>query len=320
MARLLDQVFGHKDLISKMLQAFSGERPGQTFLFVGPSGIGKKKIAIGFAQALLCEKTRTACGSCPGCLRVAAGAHESLKIVLPTGSQIKIDDSRDIIEFLSLQSLTPRRVVIIDQAQLLNLQAANSLLKTLEEPPAETYFFLLAPSAAGLLPTLRSRSRTVGFKPLKSEEIRRGATEAPEWAVRACQGSFEKLAQLLDVSEIEIRGQAFLVLQQFFEDKEFLTENTWRDIFKERQRSQRIFSYWISFLRDVLYYQEGQKKSILNVDQGDLLKMISEQKRSRLLDFLEKIMRVELEVGQNRDVQLMIEELWVHEQDRGKEI
>ncbi len=320
MARLLDQVFGHKDLISKMLQAFSGERPGQTFLFVGPSGIGKKKIAMGFAQALLCERTQVACGHCPSCLRVAAGAHESLKILSPSSAQIKIEESRDVIEFLSLQSLTRRRVVIIDQAQLLNQQAANSLLKTLEEPPVETYFFLLAPSVAGILPTVRSRSRIVGFKPLNSEEIRRGAVEAPEWAVRACQGSFEKLAQLLDTSEIETRGQAFLVLRQFIEDKEFLTENTWRDFFKERQRSQRIFSYWISFLRDVLYYQEGQKKSILNVDQQELLKIFAEKESSRLLNLLEKTMRIEAEVGQNRDVQLLIDEFWVREHNFGKEI
>lgn len=320
MARLLDQVFGHKDLISNMLQAFSSERPGQTFLFTGPNGIGKKKIAMGFAQALLCERTLAACGHCPSCLRVVAGTHESLKILSPSSSQIKIEESRDIIEFLSLQSLTLRRVVIIDQAQLLNQQAANALLKTLEEPPAETYFFLLAPSAAGLLPTVRSRSRIVGFKPLNSEEIRRGAAEAPEWAVRACQGSFEKLAQLLDASEIETRGQAFLVLRQFIEDKEFLTENTWRDFFKERLRSQRIFSYWVSFLRDVLYYQEGQKKSILNVDQEELLKVFAAKESSRLLNLLEKTMRIETEVGQNRDVQLLIEEFWVREKSFGKEI
>jgi DNA polymerase-3 subunit delta' len=320
MARLLDQVFGHKEVISKLLGTFVSQRPGQTFLFVGPNGIGKKKIALGLAQALLCERARTACGVCPGCLRVAAGAHESLKVIAPTGINIKIEESREVIEFLSLQGLTTRRVVIIDQAQCLNLQAANSLLKTLEEPPPETYFFLIAPSAAGVLSTIRSRSRTVNFKPLTAEEIALGAGTAPEWAVRASQGSFEKLAQLQEGPEQEIRGEALSVLQQFLEDKDFLTDNSWRDLFKERARSQRILSYWVSFLRDVLYYKEDRKKSIMNVDQEDLLKSLSGKDKNFLLDLLGKSMKVETEILQNRDVQLLMEEFWIQEQNSGREL
>jgi len=311
MARLLDQVFGHKDVIAKLLGTFASDRPGQTFLFVGPSGVGKKKTAWGLAQALLCETSRTACGRCGSCLRVAAGAHESLKVIASEGPQIKIEESREVIQFLNLQGLTARRVVIIDQAQSLNLQAANSLLKTLEEPPPETYFFLIAPSNAGVLSTIRSRSRTVSFKPLTVAEISRGAPGAPEWAVRASQGSFEKLAQLQDGPEQEVRSEAFSLLQQFVEDKDFLTDNSWRDSFKERARSQRILSYWVSILRDVLYYQEDQKKQIMNVDQAEFLKTMADRSRELILDLLEKSLTAEKEVLQNRDVQLLVEEFWI---------
>jgi DNA polymerase-3 subunit delta' len=317
-ARLLDQVFGHKDVIAKLLGTFASDRPGQTFLFAGPSGVGKKKVALGLAQALLCETSRTACGRCGSCLRVAAGAHESLKVIAPSGPQIKIEESREVIEFLSLQGLTTRRVVVIDSAQSLNLQAANALLKILEEPPAETYFFLIAPSAAGVLSTIRSRSRTVQFKPLAPAEISRGSGMAPEWAVRASQGSFEKLAQLQEGPEQELRGEALSLLQQFLEDKEFLTDNSWRDSFKERARSQRILSYWVSFLRDVLYYKEDQKKSITNIDQTDLLKTLAENDNDTLLVLLEKSLKVETEILQNRDVQLLMEEFWIQRQKDGE--
>jgi DNA polymerase-3 subunit delta' len=315
-ARLLDQVFGHKDIIAKLLGTFAGERPGQTFLFTGPHGIGKKKVALGLAQALLCEASAAACGSCGSCRRVTAGTHESLKVIAAEGPQIKIEESREVIQFLNLRALTPRRVVIIDQAQSLNLQAANSLLKTLEEPPAETYFFLIAPSVAGVIATIRSRSRVVNFKPLVAEEITQGAGLAPEWAIRASQGSFEKLAQLQEGPEQEIRNEALALLQQFLEDKEFLTDNKWRDSFKERMKSQRILSYWNSFLRDVLYYQEDQKKSIMNVDQTELLKTWSQRSRNFILEFLDKSLTAEKEIFQNRDVQLLIEEFWIR-QNRG---
>jgi DNA polymerase-3 subunit delta' len=317
-ARLLDQVFGHKDVIAKLLATFASDRPGQTFLFVGPHGIGKKKVALGLAQALLCENSRTACGQCGACRRVAAGAHESLKVIASGGPQIKIEESREVIQFLNLQGLTARRVVVIDQAQSLNLQAANSLLKTLEEPPPETYFFLIAPSVAGVLATIRSRSRVVSFRPLTAEEVARGAGLAPEWAVRASQGSFEKLAQLQEGPEQEIRSEAMSLLQQFLEDQDFLTDSRWRDSFKERVKSQRILSYWSSLLRDVLYFQEDQKKSILNVDQAEFLKTLSHRSRDLILELLDKSLSVEKEIYQNRDVPLLMEEFWIC-QNRGRE-
>jgi len=317
-ARLLDQVFGHQDVIAKLLGTFASDRPGQTFLFVGPSGIGKKKTALGLAQSLLCETSRMACGLCGSCRRVAAGAHESLKLVASEGPQIKIEEGREVIQFLNLRALTKRRVVVIDQAQSLNLQAANSLLKTLEEPPAETYFFLIAPSVAGVLSTIRSRSRVVSFKPLAANDIARGAGLAPEWAIRASQGSFEKLAQLQEGPEQEVRSEALSLLHQFLADKEFLTDNRWRDSFKERMKSQRILSYWISFLRDVLYYQEDQLKSIMNVDQTEFLKTLAQRSRELILELLDKSLTAEKEIFQNRDVQLLIEEFWIR-QNRERE-
>jgi len=319
-ARLLDQVLGHKEVIAKLLGTFAGARPGQTFLFAGPAGVGKKKIALGLAQALLCETSRTACGRCGSCVRVAAKAHESLKVIEPEGPQIKIDESREVIEFLNLQGLTKRRVVVIDQAQTLNLQAANSLLKTLEEPPAETYFFLIAPSVAGVLPTIRSRSRIVTFKPLLAEEIRRGAGTAPEWAVRACQGSFEKLAQLQEGPEQDLRREALSLLRQFLEDRDFLTDDSWRECFKERARSQRILSYWVSLLRDALYYQENRKDSIMNVDQTESLQLLAGESRQALLGLLAKALKVEAEILQNRDVCLLIEEFWISHQRKTLEV
>lgn len=311
MARLLNEVFGHKEVIAHMIQTLSGPRPGQTFLFVGLSGIGKKKVAKGLAQGLLCEHTVKACGSCASCLRLAAGAHESLKVIENTGPQIKIDESREILSFLNLQGLTQKRVVIIDQAQTLNPQAANALLKILEEPPPETYFFLIAPSSAGILPTIRSRSRTVQFQPLSLAEMKSAVPDAPEWAIRASQGSFEKLRQLQDGPEQELRGEALGFLESFLEDEEFLSAPHWRDAFKERARAQKILSYWVSFLRDVLYFKEDPKSSIMNVDQMELLKKISRRNVPELLHLVGASIGAETGILQNRDVALVMEEFWV---------
>lgn len=310
MARMLDFIIGHKEIISKMVESFEQGKPGQTSLFVGPSGIGKKMTATALAQALLCPKSPRGCGLCPSCFRVSHGTHEGLKVIEPSGLNIKIEQAREVLEFLSLKSLSGNRVIIIDQAQSMNPQTANSLLKTLEEPPEGTFFFLIAPSVAGILPTIRSRSRIVQFHPLTIEELSK-KDKAPAWALKAASGSFEKLAQLQDKNEMEVRQSAMDILKLFITDKDFILNDNWRGEFKDRQQAQRLMAYWVGFLKDAIYLQEDAKNMIVNLDQAPLVKTLAEQSREFLLNLIQGALNVELAVAANRDIQLAMEELFV---------
>lgn len=311
MARSLDFILGHKDIIQKMVDSFEQGRPGQTFLFVGPHGIGKKLTAMGLAQALLCPSSKRACGKCPSCFRLAQGSHEGLKLILPSGANIKMEQAKEVLEFLSLKSLSGNRVIIIDQAQSLNPQAANALLKTLEEPPEGTFFFLIAPSVAGIMPTIRSRSRIVQFHPLTQEELGK-KVKAPTWALRAAGGSFEKLAQLQEGPEQELRQKSVEILNLFLKDQDFLLNEVWRAEFKDRAQGQRIISYWIGFLKDAICLQEELKAQIVNMDQAPLIKSLAEYDRQYILDLAQKALQVEQALGVNRDPQLVIEEFYVN--------
>jgi DNA polymerase-3 subunit delta' len=315
-ARLLDFVLGHQDVIKKMVDSFEAGKPGQTFLFVGPSGVGKKLTAIGLAQALMCPQSPRGCGRCPSCFRVAqpSHAHEGLRIISPNGANIKIEQAKEILEFLSLKSLGGNRVIIIDQANLLNPQTANALLKTLEEPPEGTFFFLIAPSVAGIMPTIRSRSRIVQFKPLTMEELGK-RVKAPTWALRSAGGSFEKLAQLQDGPELELREKSVEILNVFMQDPNFLLNEMWRTEFKDRQQGIRLLSYWVSFFRDAIVFQEGAKAQVTNLDQAALIKTLAEQTRERLLKLIQKGLQAEQALGANRDSQLVMEEYFITSQD-----
>ena len=310
MGRVLDQVIGHQEIIQKMISSFESGKPGQTYLFVGPSGIGKKIAAMGFAQALLCAESPRACGRCGSCMRLEKGVHESFKVVVPGGVSILAPQAKEIIEFLSLKSLSRCRVVIIDQAQQLNLVAANLLLKTLEEPPEGTFFFLIAPSVAGILPTIRSRSRIVQFQPLRVQDLAQ-KSQAPLWALKSARGSFEKLSHLQDSGEQELRGKSVEVLKLFISDPYFLLNEGWRLEFKDRAQALEIISYWVGFLRDAVCLQEGAKDQIVNLDQAVLLKDLAELKRSFLLDMAERSLKVEQALLSNRDPQLVMEEFYI---------
>ncbi|KHD87444.1 MAG: DNA polymerase III subunit delta' [Bdellovibrio sp. ArHS] len=310
MARLLDFVLGHQEIIAKLVASFEQGKPGQTYLFVGPAGIGKKLTAHGLAQALACPQSPRGCGKCPSCFRMAQGTHEGLKIVEPAGAQIKMEQAREVIEFLSLKSLSGNRIIIIDQAQNLNPQAANSLLKTLEEPPEGTFFFLIAPSVAGLMQTIRSRSRIVQFKPLTAEDLQK-KVKAPAWALRAARGSFEKLAQLQEGPELELRQKSVEMLNLFLTDPDFLLNETWRTEFKDRTQGQRLVSYWVSLMKDAVYLQEGAKSQITNLDQAPIIKTLAEYSREFLLALMQKSLQVEQAFGANRDPQLVMEEFFI---------
>lgn len=310
MARIIDQILGHTEIIERILGSFENGKPGQTYLFLGPDGIGKKLSALGFAQALLCSENERACGRCGSCLRVEKGMHEGLKVVSPSGANIVVSQAREIIDYLNLKSLSGRRVIIIDQAQLLNPMAANSLLKTLEEPPEGTFFFLIAPSGAGLLPTVRSRSRAIHFRPLQVEDLAK-KSQAPKWALKSARGSFQKLSQLLDRGEQEVREKSIEIFKLFIRDPHFLLNESWRLELKDRAQALEIISYWIGFLRDAICFQENAHDQIVNLDHADLIKETANFGRSFLLGMIEDGLKVEQALMANRDPQLVMEEYYI---------
>jgi DNA polymerase-3 subunit delta' len=192
---------GHEKQKKFLQKAFSSGRIPSAFAFIGKEGIGKKLLALEFAKGLLCGKKPFGCGECKTCQQVdrfikdlqegeienyayyssdeggkkhfsyLIGEHPDLAMVIPDGNQIKIDQIRDIQEFVLLKPLGNYKVVIIDDAGKMNLQAQNALLKILEEPPKGVVFILIASSKGELLPTILSRCQVLEFKPLKGGDI-----------------------------------------------------------------------------------------------------------------------------------------------------
>jgi DNA polymerase III subunit delta' len=310
-ARLLDAVLGHDDQVSRLLKSFHQGQLPQTFLFVGPSGIGKKQVALGISQVLLCEKKEeAACGICPSCLRVVRQQHESLRIVEPEKNVIKIEQTREILNFLSFKSLSENRVVILDRAETLNPQAGNSLLKILEEPTANTYFFLMAPSAAHVLTTLRSRSQIVSFQPLTAEQMRK-RSPAPEWALRASLGSFERLREFHEPSELAARGEAQNFLSHLLSEPQGFLRPEIKSSYRERSHALSLSRHLSLLLRDAVVWQGGERSYLLNPDQTKLLSELAELPRTQLLHWAEKSLDLERALLQNRDSSLVFEQFWI---------
>jgi DNA polymerase-3 subunit delta' len=213
---------GHDAIVARFREALVRGRLASTFLFVGPAGIGKRAFALKLAQALLCqerpESALDPCERCPACVQVAALTHPDLEIVgkprdksaIPVETFIGDREHRMQEGLCHRIALKPfmggRKVAIIDDADYLNQEGANALLKTLEEPPPRSVLILIGTSADKQLPTIRSRAQIIRFQPLPQNVVARllvdrgimtDAAEAGRLASYS-GGSIEQAAELAD--------------------------------------------------------------------------------------------------------------------------
>jgi len=154
-------------------RAFGHDRMAHAYILEGPAGIGKKTAGIMLAAGINCREGvgLDACGSCPGCRKYFSGSHPDLLLVEPEGAAIKINQIRTLKQALSFPPLSATtRVVLLDQAHTMKREAANSLLKILEEPPSDTILILMVPDAHLLLATIVSRCQRVRMYPPAIED------------------------------------------------------------------------------------------------------------------------------------------------------
>jgi DNA polymerase-3 subunit delta' len=162
------------DRIKKILKLALGRgRVPNSLLFGGPEGVGKHRMALELAKALVClERTDDACGVCSNCAAIAGGALPDVLEIAPAKSVITIDQMRELKEIAGSRPMTARaRVFIIDPADKLGSDASDSFLKVLEEPALATHFFLVSAKPDLLLGTIRSRCQTLAFQPVADEDI-----------------------------------------------------------------------------------------------------------------------------------------------------
>jgi DNA polymerase-3 subunit delta' len=233
---LLSTVLAQPTAVETLRGALGGGRVHHAYLFDGPDGVGKELAALGLAQALLCERRREgetdACGVCSACTRVvplsgkALPSHPDLVLLergLYPASQIgrRTDETQDLsidqvrTLVLAHASFRPHegraKVFVLRHAEDLSVQAANSLLKTLEEPGKSTYFVLLSSRADSLLSTIRSRTQRVRFAPLPPGVVatllsERGiAMDQAAAIAKLARGSMALASSLADPEESEAR-------------------------------------------------------------------------------------------------------------------
>ena len=282
---------GHARAVNLLRRSLKEGRLSHAYVIAGPRHVGKMTLAIDLARALNCTGDDSPCGVCAQCSRTSRGLHAGVRVVgLETGETpsgrarvlIGIDQVREVQREASLAPFEGTwRVIIIDGAEHLSEEAANSLLKTLEEPPDRVVLLLLASEAGALLPTIVSRCQLLELRPVPgllisrelaerhgvdpgaADEIARRSQGRPGWALRAIEdpGLLEGLAKQLDTIEGVVKGG----VEQRFAYAASLASAFDRD----RDSGRRELDTWLAWWRDLMLVKQGVPEFVTHVSSVD---------------------------------------------------
>lgn len=171
-------IVGHDRLRDLFQRAISQHRLGHAYLFVGPEGVGKKAFALNLAKVLCCLHVTNnfeSCGTCNRCVQIAADTYPDLhQVGLPEDKhEFPVEVMQELISRLTIKPMYDdgKRIAIIDDADVLNEESSNCLLKTLEEPPPQSLLILIGTASTRQLPTIRSRCQVIQFQPLSESDL-----------------------------------------------------------------------------------------------------------------------------------------------------
>lgn len=273
---------GHVKKILRL--ALERRRVPNSLLFSGPDGVGKRETALVLAKALNClRETDDSCDVCDSCRAIDNGNFPDVIEIAPERDVIKVEQMPVIKQMAYLKPMIGRkRVFIVDRADQMNDESANSVLKVLEEPPLFSHIILISDNQAFILPTIKSRCQTLNFLPVAKEEIEQALRDLGFEEEKArimallVRGNLER-AKALDWDDIQQRRQEawslFLALIGQEGSSSFLRKFSFqrRDVAKEDlEQTLELFS---SFCRDLLLMKEGGPAGLLfNPDYERLLR------------------------------------------------
>lgn len=319
------EILGQEPAIKFLKNSLKRGKVAHAYLFYGIEGIGKEKTARALAQALNCLSPQgvEACGECRSCLKMESGTHPDFVVIKPSGAFIRIEQIRSLKRQLIYKPLEGRyRIAIITNADLLNKESANCLLKTLEEPPDTSIIILMATDINELLPTIVSRCQAVLFRPLSPAVISEYLCSygdnkfPPEQAALLASlsgGSLSRAIRLADSPLMEMRRDVCIQLislsRQDMENLLLLAEN----LAGRKEELPEVLAMLKTCLRDLLFLRQGlDERYIIN---KDLREMLFEGTRrwteKQLIHSLDLLYSAEQAITRNYNRQLILENLFL---------
>ncbi len=312
----LQDIIGQEKAVNILFRTIERERIPSSYLFAGESGIGKKFTAINLAKILNCQSRGQGaegtpsltlpprgrglrwggdcCDECSSCRKIDFGVHPDFLLITPHSGQIRIEEIRAIDDTLSLKSFEGKwKIVIVDEAHMMNSYAANAFLKTLEEPPRESLIILISSNADRLPDTIRSRCSRLNFTPLSDDACRivlekaisnksASPSSPPPRGGRVREGVKAPDYRISTLVRLSMGRPGLAISGDLIEERKWFLElcqemmRAEKDGWTSKEEIERWFDLIGLLLRDIVVIQITQdEKNLINVDLKDYIKKLS---------------------------------------------
>ncbi len=331
MIKSLGEIIGHKKAVEKFKRAASSGRVSHAYLLAGPPAVGKETLAMAFARALLCHRPLEgdSCGVCTGCRQTNEGVHPDLAITGPSGATIKIEQVRLLQRETNFGPRAGNWAVnIIPDADTMTPEAANCLLKTLEEPVSGTVFLLITAKPQMLLPTVVSRCQQIYLQSLSEGELalgltRNGVDRIEELPLALAGGSLSKALSLADGSAAAerdgVENLAWRLTRSGTESAlklaEELSGGTSRGTGKapDRKHLNNMLDLLLLWYRDIMLEKESAGgKHTVNRDRAGVIKeMAPFYTTGRIIEIINHIEQAKGALAAGANIRLALESLFL---------
>ncbi len=333
------EVTGHDWAVGVLSASLAAGRVSHAYLFSGPPNVGKSTLALSLAQAVNCLGPDRPCHRCEPCRKTSKGTHPDVHLVdlhyqallreETDGEQkeLRIDTIRSVSQQAGLKPFEGKwKVFVIRDAELMNPQAANSLLKTLEEPPPHVVLILTTKDSRLLLPTVVSRCQVFGLRLVPTDVIERELRErhglGTEQARVVARMSGGRIGWAIDAardqSAWQQRSETVQRLAGLATVGRFDRLNYAQQLARDRSQIKDVLDLWLGWWRDLLLIKGGCAETIGNVDMAHQLE--HEASRYLLKDittFIRNIRNTQRQLEKNVDPRLALEVLMLDLPVRG---
>lgn len=314
-------ILGHEQIIEHLQNAIKTDKVSHAYILDGPDMNGKKMIADAFAMTLECEKKGTEpCMECHSC-KQALGKNQPDIIYLQheKPNTISVDDIRSQInnDIGVKPYSSPYKVYIVDEAEKMNVQAQNALLKTIEEPPAYAVILLLTNNAEIFLPTILSRCVRLSLKAVPDEKIKAYLMEnyeVPDYKADVCvafaQGNVGKAIELAESEDFnEIKNSALQLIKRLDDIELYEMTEAVKQISNYKLKINDYFDLIMIWYRDVLLYKATAdvNKLIFKEEVYEIKKEASRSSYGGIENILEALEKAKIRLNANVNFDLVIE-------------
>ncbi|NYB74084.1 DNA polymerase III subunit delta' [Sedimentibacter hydroxybenzoicus DSM 7310] len=318
-------IAGQDEIKKTLINSINNNQISHCYIFEGPKGMGKYDLALIFAQALLCKnKNDIPCNKCQDCLKINSENHPDLHVINIEETTIKREDIDELINSIYKKPYEAnKKIYIIKEAQEMTPQAANTFLKTLEEPPKDSVIILLTTNSNLLLTTIVSRCQHIKLKNVSKETIKSHlmdnydiSEEIAELAAFYSKGILNKAINIVSGKDnlLKFREEIIKLFDKIINSDSEIIYDLENYFEEQKDNIDSIIEIMMTWVRDIMFIKNNMEELIINKDFKQLVKTHGESIKNNS-NIIENLQQTSENIKSNVNYKLAVDNMLLRIQE-----